>query len=363
MSFGEAWRPLSMALSVISLNGKTAMSRFTRHTSLTFMAGFLLAAGLACGTACAAPGAQEETVRIDSFTMSRLTLQDGDAPPVRYYLSKPAQKAPLVLYIQGSGCVPNFVGLGTAKPYSTLYSWLPLAQQGRYAVMAVDKPYQPNGLQNGPYGSAIGCGDAFNDHFSYETWLATLTQAVRHALQRPEVDARRVLVIGQSEGAPMAAGLARALPEVTDVVLLGANGPTQLYDFAASIYRSQDSDEVKLLRLRELDATFDAIRADPKSTRKLAWGHPYLRWSSFFAQSTLENLAHSKARVYLASGMQDNSVPIVSTEVLYAQLRAQGRDVSFSRVPMAGHSLVPEGRPMSEGQKEYDAFMAWFERP
>jgi dipeptidyl aminopeptidase/acylaminoacyl peptidase len=48
---------------------------------------------------------------------------------------------------------------------------------------------------------------------------------------------------------------------------------------------------------------------------------------------------------------------------MYAQLRAQGRDVTFRRVPMAGHSLAPEGKPIPEAQKEYDAFIAWFEKP
>lgn len=325
--------------------------------SLIVLPVLLLALG-----AAAAPSVQEQAFATDALTINRITLQEQVGPPVRYYLSKPAQKAPLVLYIQGSGCVPPFVGLGTPKRYSTIYSWLPLAQQGRYAVMAVDKPYQSDEPQQGQSGSAIGCAGAFNQHFSYEGWLATLKAALRHALRRPEVDARRVLVIGNSEGATMAAGLARALPEVTDVVLLGANGPTQLYDFAAGIYRSSDSDDIKLLRLQELDARFSAISADPKSTSKFAWGHPYLRWSSFFAQSTMDNLAHSQARVYLASGMQDNSVPILSTEAMYAQLRAQGRDVTIRRVPGAGHGLVPDGRPMPEGQKEYDAFMAWFER-
>jgi predicted esterase len=339
---------------------KVAMPSFARSHRSIFLAGLLTAS-----FACAAPGpaVQEQVFNADALTITGLTLQNGDGPPVRYYLSKPASRSPLVLYIQGSGCVPPFVGLGTPNPYSTIYSWLPLAQQGRYAVMAVDKPYQSDEPQKGPGGSAIGCAGAFNEHFSYDAWLATLTRAVRHALRRPEVDASRVLVLGFSEGAPMAAGLARALPEVTDVVLVGANGPTQLYDFAASIYRSTDSDEAKLARLQELDATFSAISADPKSTTKFVWGHPYLRWSSFFAQSTAENLAHSKARVYLASGMQDKSVPILSTEVMYAQLRAQGRDVSFRRVPMAGHSLAPEGKPIPEAQKEYDAFMAWFEKP
>lgn len=336
------------------------MSMAALRYSILFIS--CLLAGGTYGAVSASPGFQEQAFHFETFAITRITLQERDGPPVRYYLSKPAQKAPLVLYIQGSGCVPPFMGLGTPTRLSTIYSWLPLARSGRYAVMAVDKPYQSDEPQKGPFGSAIGCAGAFNAHFSYDAWLRTLRQAVQHALRRPEVDARRVLVIGVSEGGQMAAGLARALPEVTDVVLVGANGPTQLYDFAANIYRSSDSDEVKLLRLQELDATFSAISADPKSTTKFAWGHPYLRWSSFFAQSTAENLAHSTARVYLASGMQDNSVPILSTEAMYARLRAQGRDVTFRRVPLAGHSLVPDGRPMPESQKEYDAFMAWFER-
>lgn len=323
---------------------------------ITFLTGLLLAAS------ATAASAQEESFDFKSISITRLTLPAENGPPVRYYLSKPTHKSPLVLYIQGSGCVPPFMGLGTDKRASTIYSWLPLAQQGRYAVMAVDKPYQSDEPQQGQPGSAIGCAGKFNEHFSYQTWLATLTTAVRHALRRPEVDARRVLVIGASEGAPMAAGLARALPEVTDVVLLGANGPSQLFDFAANIHRSSDSDEIKALRLQELDATYAAIAADPNSTSRFAWGHPYLRWSSFFAQSTMDNLAQSKARVYIAAGMQDNSVPILSTEVLYTQLRVQGRDVTIRRVPLAGHSLVPDGRPMPEAQKEYEAFMAWFDK-
>jgi dipeptidyl aminopeptidase/acylaminoacyl peptidase len=70
----------------------------------------------------------------------------------------------------------------------------------------------------------------------------------------------------------------------------------------------------------------------------------------------------SKARVYLASGMRDDSVPILSTEVAYARLRALGRDVTFRRVPRAGHGLMAEGGTMADVQKEYDAIMAWFER-
>jgi pimeloyl-ACP methyl ester carboxylesterase len=330
------------------------------------LAGLLLATTLAGGVQAAAPGIKEESFQSDATTITRLTLEEGAGPPVRYALSRPAQKAPLVLMIQGSGCVPNFMGIGTPDFKATIPGWMHLASQGRYAVMAVDKPYQSDAPQQGPWGTALGCGDGFIQHFSHDAWLASLTRALRHALARPEVDARRVLVIGTSEGAQMAASLARAFPEIQDVALVSGGGPTQLFDFAAAIHASKDSDEDKLQRLRELDATVDAIRAEPASTSRFFMGHPYLRWSSFFAHSEAEELAHSRARVYLVNGMQDRSVPMLSAEVLYAGLRAQGRDVRLRRLPRVGHSLVEDSLPL-EGKRaaqkaEYDAILAWFER-
>ncbi len=332
-----------------------------------FVPSLLLAAALSCSARAASPDVHEDRFEAKTLTLTRVTLDGGGGTaPVRYYLSKPAQQAPLVLLIQGSGCVPNFMGLGAPALDSTIPAWMYLANQGRYAVMAVDKPYQSDAPQQGPWGSAIGCAGEFNQHFSYDTWLATLKRALRHALSRPEVDARHVLVIGVSEGAQMAAGLAHDIAEIQHVALIGGSGPTQLFDFAADIHRSSDSDEEKRKRLQELDDNVSAIRADPASTSKFFMGHPYLRWSSFFAQSAADRLAQTRARVYLASGMQDTSVPILSAEVLYAQLRAQGRDVRFRRIPQAGHGLVLDSKPVEEKRKdqraEYDAIMAWFER-
>jgi predicted esterase len=334
-----------------------------RASRITFYrTSLLLAAALACSAQAAAPAAREEAIDFGKTQGTRFTLPHHGAPDVRYIISRPAHKSPLVLYIQGSGCIPPFIGLGTPNRSSTIFSWVPLSQTGRYAVMVVDKPYQPDGIPDAQPGSALGCPKVFNDHFSYDHWLAALVQAVRHAVALPYVDTKRVLVIGISEGATMAAGLARALPEVTDVALVGGSGPTQLFDFAANIHRANATDADKSRALQELDATVNDIAAHPASTGKFAWGHTYLRWSSFFAQSSSDNLSHAKARVYLASGMQDNNVPILSTEVMYAELRAQGRDVTFRRVPAGNHSLQPDGVPFPEVQKEYDAILAWFEQ-
>jgi pimeloyl-ACP methyl ester carboxylesterase len=329
-----------------------------RHGFLAFACGILLATS----AAGAASVVQHDELVLGQAAAARFTLQRAGAPDVRYVVSRPSHKAPLVLFVQGSGCVPPFVGMDTPNRYSTVFNFIPLAQQGNYAVMVVDKPNQPDAPPQAPPGVATGCPAAFNASFSYDSWLDALRVSLRHALALPWVDGSRVLVFGVSEGAVMAAGLARTVPEVTHVALIGGTGTSQLFDFAANVQRGAASDEDKLAALRELDTTVDAIRADPRSATKFAWGHTYLRWSTFFAQAPDEDLAQSKARVYLASGMKDDNVPILSTEVAYARLRALGRDVTFRRVPRAGHALIPEGGTMTDLQKEYDAIMAWFAR-
>ena len=328
------------------------------HGFLAFACGILLATS----AARAASVVRQDDLVLGQAAAARFTLQRDGAPNVRYVVSRPAHKAPLVLFVQGSGCMPPLVGLGTPNPYSTVFNYIPLAQRGDYAVMVVDKPNQPDAPPQAPPGVATGCPAAFNASFSYDSWLDALRVALRHALAQPWVDRSRVLVFGVSEGAVMAAGLARTVPEVTHVALIGGTGTSQLFDFIANVQRGAASDEDKLAALREIDATVDAIRADPRSTDKFAWGHTYLRWSSFFAQAPGEDLLQSKARVYLASGMKDDNVPILSTEVAYARLRALGRDVTFRRVPHAAHGLVPQGGTMLDVQKDYDAIMAWFAR-
>ncbi|WP_137175705.1 S9 family peptidase [Massilia sp. HP4] len=324
----------------------------------------ILAFSMATALAASLPatGAQQrETFQFTGWSLDRVTLPADEGPAVSYYLSTPKAKAPLVLFVQGSGCTPPFSGLGTDQRSSAIFNWVPLAASGRYAVMAVDKPHQP-AQQDGEAGSAAGCGDAFNRSYSYDTWLATLRRALRHALAQPEIDAGRVLVIGISEGGALAAGLARAVPEVGAVALSGTSGTTQLYDFVARIHQGSGSDADKARELAALDTTVAAILADPSSGSKFAWGHPYRRWSSFFAQSAGDNLLQSKARVYIATGMQDASTPTLSTEVMAAQLRGQGRDVTMRRVPTANHDLVPAGGGYEQVQAEYDAIMRWFER-
>lgn len=77
------------------------MPNFTTRVAISCTR-LLLVCTLSGGAASAAPAAvKEEQFNFQTFSFARISLQEGESAPVRYYLSKPAQKAPLVLYIQG----------------------------------------------------------------------------------------------------------------------------------------------------------------------------------------------------------------------------------------------------------------------
>ncbi len=276
---------------------------------------------------------------------------------VTYYVSRPTKTptAPILLMIQGSGCVP-IMHVQPNGVYTTLFDLGPFAQDGDFTVVAVEKPFA-GGPSSGSAGTAKACGAEFNDDFTAERWLVALRSALNDARKLPWVDGKRTLVFGFSEGANMADLLAGRDPGVTDVVSIGGSGTTQLFDFVAKCYHGFEPSTC----LAETERNLEAIRANPDSATEFAWGHPYKRWSSFFRVDPGEELLRSKARVYIAFGTADASTPALSEEVAIARLRVAGRDVTVRRVPDAGHTLS-ESAVMNLGDmdREYRAALSWF---
>ena len=154
-----------------------------------------------------------------------------------------------------------------------MFSYLPLAFEGKYAVMVVNKPFVPKERPEGQ-GTATFCPAQFNAYFNLDNWVRDLRLAFDHATHLPWVASGPVLVIGVSEGATAASALAAADGRVSNVALLGGDGPTQAYDFVVAAYKNSGSDEEIQRKLDEFDATRKLISAAPDSAKDFAWGHP-----------------------------------------------------------------------------------------
>lgn len=319
-------------------------------------AALALASSLA---ACALPE-KAEVIKTGNDEFVRYVLMPAGGPPIEYYISQPKTPAPLVIYLQGSGCTPVFPASGFGQDHtSTVFSSTTMARTHPVTVMVINKPYAPKRVPRSG-GVATNCPKEFNDFFSLDSWVSHIETAYAHALGRPWVDARKILVIGVSEGATVASALAARNPRITHVALVGGSGPTQLYDFVVDAYASSPDQNRVLAALGDLDARRAAIAAAPQDSTRFEWGHSYKRWSSFFASSSVDNLARSAARVYVVSGMADTAVPILSTEVLYAEMMRKGRDITMRRIPGGNHALMREGEPIKEVEAEYDRIVRWY---
>jgi pimeloyl-ACP methyl ester carboxylesterase len=286
----------------------------------------------------------------------RHEIKDSFGRQITYYSSHPKKPAPLLIMIQGSGCVPLMNTKGKST-YSTLFDLLPLGAEENFTVIAVEKPFSADASQENT-GKAESCSSEFNADFTAERWLAALQASIRDALLLSWVRHDRILILGQSEGAVMAALLAGNDPSITDVISIGGSGTTQLFDFVAGAYRRCFNVSPCLA---EIDQQVRNIAADPTSSTRFAWGHPYKRWSSFFRVDPSDELLKSKARVYIAFGTDDRATPPLSQEIAVAKLTSAGRDVTVRRVPDADHSLLREDvDSFGDLDKEIRTALNWF---
>jgi pimeloyl-ACP methyl ester carboxylesterase len=301
--------------------------------------------------------AQAQGVAVPGTQLERREVKDELGRTVTYYIGHPRKSsAPILLMIQGSGCMP-VMNIKQTGSYSTLFDLLPLAAEGQFTVMAVEKPFSGASSRE-QQGTSQSCSAAFNEDFTAERWLVAIQASLKDARESPWVARERALVLGISEGAVMAALLAGRDALVTDVVSIGGSGTTQLFDFVALAYQRCFD---KLPCLHDIQSQVHAINADSSSSTKFAWGHPYKRWTSFFHVDPAEALLRSKARVYLAFGTNDESVPPLSQEIAVAKLMVAQRELTVRRVTNAGHNLTQSGNPdWTDLDKEIRAALAWF---
>lgn len=277
---------------------------------------------------------------VPGIPLVRYSIADASGKAITYYTSQPPAPAPILLMIQGSGCSLVIKSNG-ASNYSTMYGLLRIAAEGAFTVVVVEKPFADPAASGG---GGERCSDEFRRSFTAETWLTAIETVLTEVRERGDVDTSRQIVLGVSEGAVMASLVAGSDPAITHVIAISGSGTGQLFDFLALAYQHCFD---RSACLQAIEAQVRAINEDPESADKMAWGHAYRRWSSFLRVDPAEALLDSSARVYIALGTGDNSVPPLSTEVGIAKLMSHGRDITVRRIADVGHGLATENNDYS----------------
>ena len=276
----------------------------------------------------------------------RFVTKDKFGRRITAYLSVAQGKArrPLAVFVLGSGAQSLFQKQGDRIGSGLQYVLLDAARD-QVRVLVVEKPgVRFLDMPKRP-GTTEGASREFVEEHTLPRWAEAVGAALRAAHSLPDVDASRTLALGHSEGGIVAARVAAENSRVTHVASLAGGGPSQLFDLA-ELARRGDFGDPKADAAARVQAVYDGwsqIRRDAQSADKVLWGHPYRRWSSFLASSTGEELARSKARVYLAHGTEDKQSHVVTLDVLYAELVARGRDVTVERLEGADHGFYAKG--------------------
>jgi dienelactone hydrolase len=297
----------------------------------------------------------------------RYTVKDSFDRTITFYLSSPSNngsKQPVALFIQGSGCQSLFKRQAE-KITGGFQSILLHEARGRVRVLVVEKP-GVNFLDSPSRpGSAEDASEEFLKEHTLSRWAEANIAALRAVWTLPDIDARRSLVIGHSEGGIVAARVAAELSNITHVASLAGGGPTQLFALAEirGQFRADDKPGDAERRVQDIYDEWSKIRKEPDSITKFWLGHPYRRWSSFLKHSVTEELLRTKAKIYLAHGTSDDSNPVKAYDVLLAELRARDRDITAERIERADHGFrtpdMPKGSPAGM-QALFGRLLDWF---
>lgn len=278
-----------------------------------------------------------------------------------FYLSKGQSKnSPLLLFIQGSGCA-NVIDFNKDGVSTSIFNLFRIAERGDFSVLVVNKPFsgplQPNRGQDVQF----GCNKDFHRGFTVESWVKTINIALQNTLNVLDGKPKDVIVFGLSEGAGIASQVAVENKFVSHVIFTGGSGATQLFDFVLTQYQNCFD---KSRCIEELYNTVEDIKKYPNSDERFAWGHPYKRWSSFFKLQPYFNLLNANVNVYLVFGTSDKATPVLSQELLAAQLmNITDKNVQIRRLPDAGHSLVPDGsNDYSYLENEFNLALEWYKK-
>jgi uncharacterized protein len=214
-----------------------------------------------------------------------------------------------------------------------------------------------------------GCGESGGtaDTSDYDTDLVDNVAAVRYLRSRPEIDAARVGVCGHSAGAFNACMVARDVPDLACVGLLGAlHGtiedlvewnwgrvrdawPRLSEEQRAWLRANRPRDVVGAFRVREfIDAARRGDRAVRLEAERVVVELDLVRFRQDMERPVANEFRHVRCPALVLHGGDDMNVHVEDALATYQALRAAGNDqVELVIIPGVDHSFQPlEGDAM-----------------
>jgi len=241
----------------------------------------------------------------------------GTSSYLSFAIGGNAQPDTLIFFYGGSGCrswhsvMPGYVkGIGVDA-----------------RILVLNKRFVPDAPS-----SSRTCSTKFNRANNPEQWASDYSEFITAQLAATMPRPRNVVLVGVSEGALVAVKVARLLPEITHVAIIGSG--------AWSMRTS-----LRELHLRgaipfNVDDEWKKLALDHRSLQKQWFGNPYRWWADVMDIEPAADYLALSVPVIVGFGDKDESVPVESALALKAAFEAAGKNnLSLVVYPGADHRL------------------------
>ena len=189
----------------------------------------------------------------------------------------------------------------------------------------------------------FGCSKEFHRANNPDQWEADYSEFVSAQLSKASPRPKNVVLVGVSEGAYPAEEVARRLPAVTHLAIIGAGG----YSMRTSLATLAQNGIIPY----DVDAGWQEITSDPQSLDKHWYGNPYRWWYDIMDVDPMKDLLALNIPILAGIGEKDKSVPVESARFLETEFRKAGKRNLFLHVYSgADHRLIARGKSY---RKEY----------
>lgn len=288
----------------------------------------------------------------------------ADGTEISYYLHQSAERPRhLVLFIQGTDPFPLFFHQPTATGprFSKVFSddYQRLADDYAYAVVA--KP----ALSGIRQWNQFDVPQAYQDANYRQRRVSDLSEVIAHIQGHSLSEGGKIIVYGHSEGAQIAASLARSNSQITHLGFWSGNVLNNFYEFALferlAALRGEQSDAQAHENILGLLDWYRSVLAAPESTDLDDWGYTNRRWASY-RHAPIEDLLTLDIPIYAQFASEDQSTPIETAYLLPVQFLSSNKsNLSFHVCIGCDHSYrqVVDGVERNHWPDIFDDFIAW----
>jgi len=166
---------------------------------------------------------------------------------------------------------------------------------------------------------------------------------------------KKVIALGISEGGQLIPKLAHECSHITHLVGLSTSGLNQFY--SSIINRRMDANAGRITHqeaqeaIDELFEVYKKVYADPESTEKWYYGHPYKRWGSFCSDIPLDHLVELDIPILYLKGTKDRNSSVLHSDYIMLEFCRLGKtNLTYKTMPGVDHWL--NEKVLKDGKKD-----------